>query len=114
MAIPPLVLCFVVFPCLSFCQFRITLRFPFSEFTLAFLGFVICDDVGKNAAGDGFDGVLRNIGIVYRLVFARQKFLIPPDDIDFCVGVRIVAREADLLSGFVLFDTRTDLCRSSR
>ena len=62
------------FTFLSFRLFCVTLCFPFAELPLAVLSFVICDDVGKNAPGDGFNGVLRNTGIVLWVMFAGQVF----------------------------------------
>ena len=46
-----------LFTFLSFRLFCVTLCFPFAEFPLTFLGFVICNDVGKNATGDCFNSV---------------------------------------------------------
>ena len=63
-----------LFTFLSFRLFCVTLCFPFAELPLAFLGFVVCDDVGKNAPGDGFNDVLRNTGIVHGFLFAGQVF----------------------------------------
>ena len=59
---------------LTFRLFCVTLCFPFLELPLAFLGFVVCNDIGKNAPGDGFNGVLRNTGIVHGFLFASQVF----------------------------------------
>ena len=85
-----------------------------AELPLAFLGFVICDDIGKNATGDCFNGVLRNTGIVHGFLFATHKFLIPPGSIKFSRYSWIYAygrgSMAGLLSGVRLFDTGTDLC----
>ena len=63
-----------LFTFLSFRLFCVTLCFPFSELPLAFLGFVVCDDVGKNAPGDCFNSVWRNTGIVHGFLFAGQVF----------------------------------------
>ena len=63
-----------LFTYLSFRLFSITPSFPFAELPLAFLGFVICDDIGKNAPGDGFNSVLRNTGIVRWFLFTGQVF----------------------------------------
>ena len=63
-----------LFTFLSFRLFCVTLCFPFTELPLAFLSFVICDDIGKNATGDCFNGVLRNTGIVHGFLFAGQVF----------------------------------------
>ena len=72
MAAPRFILGLITF--LSFRLFCVTLCFPFLEFPLAFLGFVVGDDVGKNAPGDGFNDVLRNIGIVHGFLFTGQVF----------------------------------------
>ena len=72
MAAPWLILGLFTF--LSFRLFYVTPCFPFAELPLAFLGFVICDDIGKNATGDCFNGVLRNTGIVHGFLFAGQVF----------------------------------------
>jgi len=44
-----------LFTVLSFRLFRFLHCFPFLELPLTFLGFVICDDVGKNAPGNCFN-----------------------------------------------------------
>ena len=72
MAAPRYILGFFTF--LSFRLFCVALCFPFVELPLAFLGFIISDNVGKNAPGDGFNDVLRNTGIVHGFLFAGQVF----------------------------------------
>ena len=72
MAAPWFILGLLTF--LSFRLFCVTLCFPFAELPLAFLGFVICDDVGKNAPGDCFNNVWWNTGIVHGFLFAGQVF----------------------------------------
>ena len=62
------------FTFLSFRQFRFLHCFPFLELPLAFLGFVVGDNVGKYAPGDWFNDVLRNTWIVYGFTFAAHKF----------------------------------------
>ena len=100
-----------LFTFLSFRLFCVTLCFPFSELPLAFLGFVICNDIGKNAPGDCFNSVWRNTGIVHGFLFATHKFLIPPGSIKFSRYSWIYAYGrgfmADLLSDVGLFDTGT-------
>ena len=63
-----------LFTILSFRLFRFLHCFPFLELPLAFLGFVVGDDIGKYAPGDWFNDVLRNTGIVHRFLFAAHKF----------------------------------------
>ena len=103
---------------LSFRLFCVTLSFPFAKLPLPFLGFVICNDVGKNASGDRFNSMLRNTGIVLWVMFASHKFLIPPGRIKFsrCSWGCAYGRRsmAVLLFDEGLFDTGIDLCRSSR
>ena len=62
------------FSFLSFRLLRFLHCFPFLELPLAFLGFVIGNNVGKYAPGDWFNDVLRNTGIVYGFAFAAHKF----------------------------------------
>ena len=59
---------------LSFRLFRFLHCFPFLELPLAFLGFVIGDNVGKDTPGDWFNDVLRNTGIVYGFASTAHKF----------------------------------------
>ena len=100
------------FTFLSFRLFCVTLGFPFTEFLLTFLSFIICDDIGKNAPGDCFNSVWRNTGIVHGFLFASHKFLIPPGSIKFsrCSWICAYGRGsmAGLLSDVGLFDTGTD------
>ena len=63
-----------IFTFLSFRLFHFLHWFPFLELPLAFLGFVIGDNVGKDTPGDWFNDVLRNTGIVYGFVFTAHKF----------------------------------------
>ena len=102
----------------SFRLFCFLRCFPFTECPLTFLGFVICDDVGKYAPGDCFNSMWRNTGIVHGFLFVSHKFLIPPGSIKFsrCSWICAYGCEstAGLLSDVGLFDTGMDLCRSSR
>ena len=110
MAAPRFILALFTF--LSFRLFCITLCFPFAELPLTFLGFVICDDIGKNAPGDCFNSVWRNTGIVHGFLFTSHKFLIPPGSIKFSRYSWVCAygrgSMAGLLSDVGLFDTGTD------
>ena len=63
-----------LFTILSFRLFRFLHCFPFLELPLAFLGFVVGDNIGKYAPGDWFNDVLRNTGIVHGFLFAAHKF----------------------------------------
>ena len=58
----------VIFVCL--------LPFPFCELPLSLLALVECEDVWENAAGDGFNGVLWNVGIVDELLSSTQGYLL--------------------------------------
>ena len=68
---PCLVTC-LLFPLLSFRPIRFALSLPFPELPLAFFTFVVGENVGEDAPGNVFDLVLRNTGIVDKLLFAVQ------------------------------------------
>ena len=68
---PCLVTC-LLFPLLSFRPIRFALSLPFPELPLAFLTFVVGEDVREDAPGDMFDLVLRNTGIVDELLLTAQ------------------------------------------
>ena len=68
---PCLVTC-LLFPSLSFRLFCFTLSLPFPELPLAFLAFVVGENVREDAPGNVFNLVLRNTGIVDELLFAAQ------------------------------------------
>ena len=68
---PCLVTC-LLFIFLSFRLFRFTLSLPFPELPLAFLTFVVGENIREDAPGDMFDFVLRNTGIVDELLLAAQ------------------------------------------
>ena len=62
----------VVFGCLELFLFR----FPFCEFSLSFFALIVCHDVWKESASDAFDGVLRNVSVIYELFSSTQEFLL--------------------------------------
>ena len=62
----------VVFGCLELFLFR----FPFCEFSLSFFALIVCHDVWKESASDAFDGVLRNVSVIYELFSSIQEFLL--------------------------------------
>ena len=62
----------VVFGCPPFFLFR----FPFCEFSLSFFALIVCHDVWKESASDTFDGVLRNVSVIYELFSSTQEFLL--------------------------------------
>ena len=62
----------LTFPLLSFRLSCFTLSLPFPELPLAFFAFVVGQDVGEDAPGDVLDFVLRNTGIVDKLLLAAR------------------------------------------
>ncbi len=68
----PCVIFLLHFPTLSFRLSRFMLSQPFLELSLAFLAFVVGENIRENAPGKVFDLVLRNTGIVDELLFAAQ------------------------------------------
>ena len=64
----------VLFTLLSFRLFRFLHCLPLLELPLAFLGFVVGDNVGKYAPSNWFNDVLRNTGIVYGFASTAHKF----------------------------------------
>ena len=71
MTAPCLVTC-LLFPFLSFRLFHFTLSLPFPELPLAFLAFVVGENIREDAPGNVFNLVLRNTGIVDELLLAAQ------------------------------------------
>ena len=60
-----------------FCLFHhFLLLFPLLELPLAFLAFVEGQDVGKQASGDDFDLVLRDVCVVDELLVSTQEYLL--------------------------------------
>ena len=106
------------FTFLSFRLFCFLHCFPFLELPLAFLGFVVCDDVGKYAPGDWFNDVLRNTGIIYGFAFAAHKFWSLRVVLNFQGTVGACANGcwsmADLLFKFWLFKSPRVNVRSAR
>ena len=63
---------YLLFPLLSFRLSCFTLSLPFPELLLAFFAFVVGEDVRQETPGDVLDFVLRNTGIVDKLLLAAQ------------------------------------------
>ena len=62
----------VVFGCLELFLFC----FPFCEFSLSFFALIVRHDVWQESASDAFDGVLRNVSVIYELFSSIQEFLL--------------------------------------
>ena len=75
--------CFCCITFLSFRLFCFMLCLPLLELSLAFLTLVKCQYIGEDAPGDGFNGVLRNTGIVHWFLFAAQAARYLRFDIQF-------------------------------
>lgn len=77
----------LLFPFLSFRLFRFALSLPFPELPLAFLAFVVGENVREDAPGDVFNLVLRNTGIVDELLSAAQAGCSLRFNMKFCAWV---------------------------
>ena len=43
---------------------------------MSFFALVICHDVGRESAGNAFDGMLRNVGVIDEFFTSTQEFLL--------------------------------------
>ena len=56
----------------AFLLFRIPLGYPFNKFPLAFLALIESENVRHDTAGNGFNLVLWNVGVVDELFSSTQ------------------------------------------
>ncbi len=71
----------LLFTCLSFLLSRFAPGFPFPKLPLPFFTLVVGENIGKDAPGNGLDGVLWNAGIVHGFLFAAQVSFFPSGSI---------------------------------
>lgn len=109
---PCLVTC-LLFPSLSFRLFCFTLSLPFPELPLAFLAFVVGENVREDAPGNVFNLVLRNTGIDDELLFAAQAGCSLRFDMKFLRCGCMWVDDLYLRQGLLLKTENADACQAA-
>lgn len=109
---PCLVTC-LLFPSLSFRLFCFTLSLPFPELPLAFLAFVVGENVREDAPGNVFNLVLRNTGIDDELLFAAQAGCSLRFDMKFLRCGCMWVDDLYLRQGLLLKTENADACQAT-
>lgn len=103
----------LLFPFLSFRLFRFTLSLPFPELPLAFLAFVVGENVREDAPGNVFNLVLRNTGIVDELLLAAQAGCSLRFDMKFLRCGCMWVDDLYLRQGLLLKTENADACQAA-